>query len=152
MTVPVILIVDDEKRLRDLVEQYLTQAGFRVFQATDGVTALTQARILHPDLIILDLMLPGLDGFAVCRHLRTFSDAYILMLTARAEEADRISGLEIGADDYLVKPFSPRELVARVRTLLRRPRHTMDKGTPRIIHELLRLALCPSIVMRIPSH
>jgi DNA-binding response OmpR family regulator len=133
MTAPVILIVDDEKRLRDLVEQYLTQAGFRVFQATDGVTALTQARILHPDLIILDLMLPGLDGFAVCRHLRTFSDAYILMLTARAEEADRISGLEIGADDYLVKPFSPRELVARVRTLLRRPRHTMDKGTPRII-------------------
>ncbi len=133
MTAPVILIVDDEKRLRELVEQYLIQAGFRVFQATDGVTALTQARMLHPDLIILDLMLPGLDGFEVCRHLRTFSDAYILMLTARAEEVDRISGLEIGADDYLVKPFSPRELVARIRALLRRPRHVMDKGTPRTI-------------------
>ncbi|MFN3373863.1 MAG: response regulator transcription factor [Chloroflexus sp.] len=123
MSVPTILIVEDEPRLRALVWQYLTKAGFRVAQATDGRQALEQARYLQPDLIILDLMLPELDGLAVCRQVRSFSHSYILMLTAKAEEMDRVVGLEAGADDYLVKPFSPRELVARVRALLRRPRH-----------------------------
>jgi DNA-binding response OmpR family regulator len=119
---PTILVVEDEERLRQLVYEYLVQAGFRVLLAGDGPGALALARAEHPDLLVLDLMLPGLDGLEVCRRLRTFSDAYVLMLTAKAEEIDRIIGLEIGADDYLTKPFSPRELVARVRAMLRRPR------------------------------
>lgn len=123
MSVPTILIVEDETRLRELVQRYLVQAGFQVAQAADGQSALAQARHLQPDLIILDLMLPELDGLEVCRQVRSFSHSYILMLTAKAEEIDRVVGLEAGADDYLVKPFSPRELVARVRALLRRPRH-----------------------------
>jgi len=124
MHTPLILIVDDENRLRELIQRYLIQAGFRVAHAGDGLSALAQARTLRPDLIILDLMLPALDGFEVCRQLRTFSDAYILMLTAKVEEPDRVKGLEVGADDYLVKPFSPRELVARVRAMFRRPRQS----------------------------
>ncbi|GIV87436.1 MAG: DNA-binding response regulator [Chloroflexus sp.] len=124
MHTPLILIVDDENRLRELIQRYLIQAGYRVAHAGDGLSALAQARTLRPDLIILDLMLPALDGFEVCRRLRTFSDAYILMLTAKVEEPDRVKGLEVGADDYLVKPFSPRELVARVRAMFRRPRQS----------------------------
>jgi two-component system alkaline phosphatase synthesis response regulator PhoP len=117
-----ILVVDDEERLRELLRGYLAQAGFTVLLAADGYQALELARAEHPDLIVLDLMLPGIDGLDVCRQLRSFSDAYVLMLTARAEEIDRVVGLEVGADDYLTKPFSPRELVARVRAMLRRPR------------------------------
>jgi DNA-binding response OmpR family regulator len=117
-----ILIVDDEERLRALLHSYLVQEGFRVLLADDGLQALSLIRVEQPDLIVLDLMLPGLDGLEVCRRLRTFSDAYVLMLTAKAEEVDRVIGLEVGADDYLTKPFSPRELVARVRAMLRRPR------------------------------
>jgi DNA-binding response OmpR family regulator len=117
-----ILVTDDEERLRELLRGYLVQAGFAVLLAADGNQALELARTHRPDLIILDLMLPGIDGLDVCRQLRTFSDAYVLMLTARAEEIDRVVGLEVGADDYLTKPFSPRELVARVRAMLRRPR------------------------------
>ena len=117
-----VLVVDDEQRLRDLVRGYLEHEGFAVLAAADGQAALELARQHAPDVVVLDLMLPGLDGLEVCRRLRTFSDAYVIMLTAKAEEIDRIIGLEVGADDYVTKPFSPRELIARVRALLRRPR------------------------------
>jgi two-component system alkaline phosphatase synthesis response regulator PhoP len=131
MTAPAtILVVDDEERLRELLQGYLTQAGFRVLQAADGPQALELVRAHNPDLLVLDLMLPDLDGLEVCRQLRTFSDTYVLMLTARAEEIDRVVGLEVGADGYLTKPFSPRELVARVRAMLRRPRGGGERGEP----------------------
>jgi DNA-binding response OmpR family regulator len=119
---PLALIVDDEPPIVELVRGYLERDGISVIVAEDGASALAAARAASPDVVILDLMLPGLDGLEVCRQLRTFSDAYVLMLTARSEEIDRVVGLSVGADDYLVKPFSPRELVARVRALLRRPR------------------------------
>jgi two-component system alkaline phosphatase synthesis response regulator PhoP len=124
MRVPTItiLVVEDEQRLSDLVCGYLEREGYTVLAAADGLTALDLARLHAPDLVVLDLMLPGLDGLEVCRRLRTFSDAYVIMVTAKAEEIDRIVGLEVGADDYLTKPFSPRELIARVRAMLRRPR------------------------------
>jgi len=125
-----ILVVDDEQRLRDLVRSYLEHEGFAVQTAADGITALDLARQHAPDVVVLDLMLPGLDGLEVCRRLRTFSDAYVIMLTAKAEEIDRIIGLEVGADDYLTKPFSPRELIARVRAMLRRPRHSRGTALP----------------------
>jgi DNA-binding response OmpR family regulator len=115
-----ILVVDDEARIVKLVRDYLERAGFDVIVARDGETALTLARVEQPDLIVLDLMLPGVDGLDVCRRLRQASAVPIIMLTARVEEADRIVGLELGADDYITKPFSPRELVARVRATLRR--------------------------------
>ena len=119
---PRVLVVDDESNLVSLVRSYLEAEGFTVLVAYDGVQAVAQARSDPPDLIILDLMLPGLDGIEVCRQVRQFSDAYVLMLTARAEEVDKLIGLAVGADDYLTKPFSPRELVARVKAMLRRPR------------------------------
>jgi two-component system alkaline phosphatase synthesis response regulator PhoP len=115
-----ILVVDDELKITRLLRDYLQQAGFRVVTAGDGPGALSTARAEQPDMIVLDLGLPGLDGLDVTRTLRKSSDVPIIMLTARAEEADRIVGLELGADDYLVKPFSPKELVARVRAVLRR--------------------------------
>jgi two-component system alkaline phosphatase synthesis response regulator PhoP len=115
-----ILVVDDEARIVKLVRDYLERAGFHVLSAHDGETALTLARVEQPDLIVLDLMLPGVDGLDVCRRLRQESGVPIIMLTARVEEADRIVGLELGADDYVTKPFSPGELVARVRATLRR--------------------------------
>jgi DNA-binding response OmpR family regulator len=117
-----ILIVDDEPNIVELLASYLSREGYDIATATDGVAALDQARQLAPDLIVLDVMLPGLDGIEVCRQIRRFSDAYILMLTARAEEIDTIIGLSVGADGYVTKPFSPREVVARVKALLRRPR------------------------------
>lgn len=117
-----ILVVDDEPPIVDLVAGYLLREGWTVETAGDGTAALDAVRRLNPDVVVLDVMLPGLDGVEVCRRLRTFSDAYVLMLTARGEEIDRIMGLTVGADDYLVKPFSPRELVARIKALLRRPR------------------------------
>jgi DNA-binding response OmpR family regulator len=116
------MLVDDEPPLVQLLTGYLRREGYEVLTAGDGLTALELARTIRPDVIILDIMLPGLDGIEVCRRLRQFSDAYVLMLTARAEEVDRIVGLSIGADDYVTKPFSPREVVARVKALLRRPR------------------------------
>lgn len=116
------VVVDDEAPIRELVRGYLVRDGMEVFTADDGPSALEAVRGLSPDVVILDLMLPGIDGVEVCHQLRAFSDAYVVMLTARGEEVDRIVGLSIGADDYMVKPFSPRELVARVRALLRRPR------------------------------
>ena len=117
-----ILVVDDEPPIVELLTGYLEREGWLVDSADDGPGALEAVRRMDPDLIVLDVMLPGLDGVEVCRQLRAFSDAYVLMLTARGEEIDRIVGLTVGADDYLVKPFSPREVVARVKALLRRPR------------------------------
>lgn len=117
-----ILVVDDEPAIVKQARDYLEQSGFQVFTAGDGVTALSVARQSGPDLIVLDLNLPGMDGLDVCRALRRASDVPIIMLTARVDEADRLVGLELGADDYIVKPFSPRELVARVRAVLRRVR------------------------------
>lgn len=115
-----VLIVDDEESVRELIELYLKKEGFKVLHAKDGKEALRVNGEHHPDLIILDLMLPGLDGWEVCRQIRATSKVPIIMLTARAEEVDRIVGLELGADDYVVKPFSPREMVARVKAILRR--------------------------------
>ena len=126
-----ILVVDDEARIVKLVRDYLERAGFDVLDALDGETALTLARREQPDLIILDLMLPGVDGLDVCRRLRRESGVPIIMLTARVEEADRIVGLELGADDYVTKPFSPRELVARVRATLRRA--SGEVGPPTVL-------------------
>jgi two-component system alkaline phosphatase synthesis response regulator PhoP len=124
-----ILIVDDEARIVKLVRDYLERAGFEVLAAHDGEAALTLARVEQPDLIVLDLMLPGVDGLDVCRRLRQESGVPIIMLTARVEEADRIVGLELGADDYVTKPFSPGELVARVRATLRRVHGEMGPAT-----------------------
>jgi two-component system, OmpR family, alkaline phosphatase synthesis response regulator PhoP len=115
-----ILIVDDEPKIVKLARDYLERGGFDVTTAVDGPTALSIARADKPDLIVLDLNLPGMDGLDVCRQLRRESDVPIIMLTARIDETDRLIGLELGADDYIVKPFSPRELVARVRAVLRR--------------------------------
>jgi DNA-binding response OmpR family regulator len=117
-----VLVVDDERPIRELVRTYLRRERMDVITAEDGPTALEAMHRHSPDVVVLDVMLPGLDGIEVCRRLRAFSDAYVLMLTARGEETDRVVGLSIGADDYLVKPFSPRELVARIKALLRRPR------------------------------
>jgi DNA-binding response OmpR family regulator len=117
-----VLVVDDEIALAGVVAGYLERDGFSVLLAHDGPSAVELAEARRPDLIVLDVMLPGFDGVEVCRRIRQFSDAYIIMLTARDEEVDKIVGLSVGADDYLVKPFSPRELIARVRAMLRRPR------------------------------
>jgi two-component system alkaline phosphatase synthesis response regulator PhoP len=117
-----VLVIDDEPNIVDLVRSYLEQDGFRVLAAADGLSALDLVRAERPEVVVLDVMLPGLDGVEVCRRLRAFSDAYVVMLTARTEEIDRIVGLSVGADDYVAKPFSPRELVARVKAMLRRPR------------------------------
>jgi DNA-binding response OmpR family regulator len=115
-----ILVVDDEPKIVRLARDYLEKDGFRVLSAGDGLTALAIARAEKPDLIVLDIMLPGMDGWEVCRRLRRETDVPIIMLTARAEESDQIVGLELGADDYVTKPFSPRALLARVRAVLRR--------------------------------
>lgn len=119
---PLILVVDDEPKIVRLARDYLEKNGFRVVTAADGQSALTTARRERPDLVILDLMLPVVDGREVCRILRRESDVPIIMLTALSEEIDQVTGLEIGADDYITKPFSVRALVARVRALLRRTR------------------------------
>lgn len=124
------LVVDDEPPLARIVSSYLEREGFEVVVAHDGEVAVEIARAERPDLIVLDLMLPGIDGIEACRRIRSFSDAYIVMLTAKAEEVDKIVGLSTGADDYLTKPFSPGELVARVRAMLRRPRGVGSEGDP----------------------
>jgi DNA-binding response OmpR family regulator len=117
-----VLVVEDEKNLVALLRKYLEREGFEVHEALDGHAAIEAAGLAEPDVVILDWMLPGLDGVEVLRELRRSSEAYIIMLTARTEEVDRIVGLSTGADDYLTKPFSPGELVARIRAMLRRPR------------------------------
>ena len=117
-----VLVVDDEVPLARVVASYLEREGFAVDLAHDGPSAVDQARTLRPDLIVLDLMLPGFDGVEACRQIRTFTDAYVIMLTARDDETDKVVALSVGADDYIVKPFSPRELIARTKAMLRRPR------------------------------
>ncbi len=116
------MVVEDETRLAGLIGSYLERDGFEVSLVHDGREAVDTAREVDPDVVVLDLGLPGLDGIEVCRRLRTFSDAYVVMLTARSEEVDTLIGLSVGADDYMTKPFSPRELMARVQAMLRRPR------------------------------
>lgn len=115
-----VLVVDDDETVRDVVGRYLRAAGHQVTSAADGLAALQAARLRLPDVVVLDLMLPGLDGLEVCRALRTDADIPIIMLTALGEEEDRLVGLELGADDYVTKPFSPRELVLRIGSILRR--------------------------------
>ena len=117
-----ILVVDDELSIVNTVQAYLEKEGYTVHTAMDGRAALKAARVFQPDLIVLDIMLPGMDGIEVLRRLRQESDVYVLMLTAKADETDKVVGLTVGADDYLTKPFSPRELVARVKAILRRGR------------------------------
>lgn len=120
MTGKKVLVVDDDAKIVELVRLYLARDGYQVLAAFDGVEALRLAREAHPDLIVLDLMLPGMNGFEVCRAIRDESDVPIIMLTARTTEQDKLKGLDLGADDYVAKPFSPRELAARVRAVLRR--------------------------------
>ena len=136
-----VLVVDDEIPLTGVVGSYLEREGFQTAVAHTGPDAVDRARALSPDLIILDIMLPGFDGIEVCRRVRQFSDAYIIMLTAKDEEMDKVLGLSMGADDYLVKPFSPRELIARVRAMLRRPRTSEDAAT--VSHQVAGIILEP---------
>src|SRR5215211_2246548 len=133
------LLVEDEVNLVRLLRGYLEREGFEVREALDGIAALEAVRESEPDVVVLDWMLPKLDGMEVLRELRRFSDAYVIVLTARVEEVDRIVGLSTGADDYLTKPFSPGELVARIRAMLRRPRgetHIAGEETPLSFGEL----------------
>jgi DNA-binding response OmpR family regulator len=127
-----VLVVDDEPKIVDLVKLYLERDGYQVLTARDGHAALAAIRDEQPDLVILDLMLPGIDGVEVCRRVRRESNVPIIMLTARAEEADKLIGLEIGADDYVTKPFSPRELCGRVRAVLRRSAAALEQKSERI--------------------
>jgi DNA-binding response OmpR family regulator len=120
MAKKIVLMVDDDRRTVDLVKLYLERDNYQVLTAYDGLEALAKAKEARPDLIVLDLMLPGLDGVSICRQLREISSVPIIMLTARTTEQDRIAGLDSGADDYMTKPFSPRELMARIRAVLRR--------------------------------
>jgi DNA-binding response OmpR family regulator len=127
-----VLVVDDERAIRRLLRLYLTDAGFTVAEAGDGEAAIDQVRRGGIDLVLLDLMLPGMDGFEVCRRLEEISNVPVIMITARGDEAHRVTGLELGADDYVVKPFSPAEVVARVRAVMRRVSAPPDP------HRLLR--------------
>ena len=119
-----VLVVDDEPHIRTVLRGYLQADGFEVAEAADGAAALTAMRDQPPDLVLLDVMMPGIDGLEVLRQLRTFSDVYVILVTARAEEVDKLVGLGVGADDYVTKPFSPREVTARVKAVLRRDRGT----------------------------
>jgi len=130
-----ILVVDDEANIRELAALYLEKEGFQVEAAIDGEDALARFESSPPALVVLDLMLPRIDGFEVCRRIRKVSDVPILMLTARSEDVDKIVGLELGADDYLTKPFNPREMVARVKAILRRA-----EGRSRAARQVLQVA------------
>jgi two-component system alkaline phosphatase synthesis response regulator PhoP len=123
-----ILIIDDEESILNLVSSYLRPEGYEVYTASDGPSGLKAAQAYKPDLIVLDIMLPGMDGIELLSRLRRESDAYVIMLTAKSEETDKIVGLSVGADDYVTKPFSPRELVARIKAALRRIRS--GRGSP----------------------
>lgn len=124
-----VLVVDDEVPLARIVASYLEREGYEVLLSHDGLDAVHAAATFRPDVVILDIMLPGLDGIEVCHQLRQSTDCYVVMLTARDAEVDKVQALAMGADDYLVKPFSPRELIARVKAMLRRPRlHDMREG------------------------
>jgi DNA-binding response OmpR family regulator len=134
-----VLLVDDDPKIRDLLRLYVEREGHRTLFAADGETALSTALRARPDIILLDVMLPGLDGFEVARRIREASDVPILLLTARSGDSDKVVGLDLGADDYVVKPFSPRELMARVRALLRRRRLDTDSDEPILISGPLEL-------------
>jgi two-component system alkaline phosphatase synthesis response regulator PhoP len=123
-----ILVVDDEPKILQIARDYLENAGYRVIAAGDGTAALQRVQAEQPELVVLDLGLPGMDGLDVCRQIRRSSEVPIIMLTARGEESDKLVGLELGADDYIVKPFSPKELVARVRAVLRRFERAQQPG------------------------
>jgi DNA-binding response OmpR family regulator len=129
-----VLVIEDDPKTASLVALYLEREGFRALKAGDGPSGLAQARRQSPSLVILDLMLPEMDGWEVCRQLRQFSNVPIIMLTARGEEIDRVTGLTMGADDYVVKPFSPRELMARVRAILRRAAPSTAPPQTRRLH------------------
>lgn len=129
-----VLVVEDEVALSDVVRAYLAKAGYETASARNGRDAVELARTLSPDVVILDLGLPGLDGLEVMRRIRAFSDCYVLITTARSEEVDRLVGLSVGADDYLTKPFSVRELIARVQAVLRRPRAESGAPAPITVH------------------
>lgn len=151
-----ILIIDDEIKIVEICRDYLQAAGFTVASETDGLNALEKFRVEKPDLVVLDLMLPNIDGLDICREIRRESNVPIIMLTARVEESDKLVGLELGADDYITKPFSPRELVARVRTVLRRTqmdpvvdvirsgRFTLDRGRYLVFIDDREIALTPT--------
>lgn len=150
-----VLIIEDEEGIIHLLNLYLKDAGYNVVVAKDGADGLALHAREHPDLVILDIMLPAIDGFEVCRRIRAWSQTPILMLTARGSEDDRISGLELGADDYLVKPFSPRELVSRVRAILRRvgspeagEARTTANNTPATAESVLRF---PGLTIDMPA-
>ena len=132
-----VLVVDDEPIVRDVVVRYLEQEGYRTLQAGDGDTARELLEREEPSLVVLDLMLPGTDGLALCRWIRGRSQLPVIMVTALGEEADRLTGLELGADDYLTKPFSPRELVARVKAVLRRASESAAKAERIEVGELM---------------
>ncbi len=136
-----VLVVDDEASIREIVRGFLEREGMSVVEAVDGPSAVETARSATPDVVVLDIMLPGFDGLEALRQIRSFSDPYVLMLTARRDEVDRIVGLTVGADDYLTKPFSPRELVARVQALLRRRRGGGKPGTEDRIRRFGRMEL-----------
>jgi two-component system response regulator BaeR len=150
-----ILVVEDESTIADILTDYLRRAGYVPTRLEDGAEAVELVRADPPDLIILDIMLPGLDGISVCRQVRTFSAVPIIMVTARVEEIDRLLGLEVGADDYVCKPFSPREVISRVGTVLRRSarpladapaasRLTVDETSQRVMIDGQRLELTPT--------
>ncbi len=129
-----VLIIDDEPSVLNLLSAYLRPEGFEVYTAADGPSGLRAARVYKPDLIVLDLMLPGMDGLEVLNRLRRDSNVYVILLTARTEETDKIVGLSIGADDYVTKPFSPRELVARIKAALRRMKLISQEGNEGILN------------------
>jgi DNA-binding response OmpR family regulator len=148
MSEPSILIVEDEPSIAEVVSLYLRRAGYQVQVAQDGQAALDAMERQIPDLLVLDIMLPKVDGFALTRWLRDQSDVPIIMLTARRDESDRIAGLEMGADDYVVKPFSPQELVSRVRAVLRRTRgHSQDEGEQPLVFSDMRISPQTRLVM-----
>lgn len=143
MTTMTILVADDEANIRELTRLYLRKEGYRVVTVNNGAEALAKAAEIQPDLMVLDLMMPVMDGWEVCRRVRVESDLPILMLTARDDDIDKIVGLEMGADDYLTKPFNPRELVARVRAILRRAGHDAPDARP-VVRQIGRVRIDPA--------
>ncbi|MDP3186135.1 MAG: response regulator transcription factor [Anaerolineales bacterium] len=136
-----ILVVDDEPSIVNLVSSYLKAEGYQVYTAADGPSGLKAARAYKPDLVVLDIMLPGMDGIQLLTHLRRESNVYVIMLTARTEETDKIVGLSVGADDYVTKPFSPRELVARIKAALRRLQTGAGSGSESAVLAFRRLRI-----------
>jgi two-component system alkaline phosphatase synthesis response regulator PhoP len=136
---PKILVIDDEPSIVRLVKSYLEAEGYQVLTASDGAAGLKSALANKPDLIVLDIMLPGMDGLEVLARLREESDVYVILLTAKTEEVDKVVGLSVGADDYVSKPFSPRELTARVKAALRRIQKRMDTGSEHVIMSFRRI-------------